>query len=304
MKSADKIGEYFLSRPPETFFGKVKDKKVILDNNGIIYIEFKEKSIGTQYHPILIAEYALANYNKYLVTFRKEYKDTFLKHAGWLVKHQKNMGKCFVWLFNFDWNPIGYKCKSPWVSAMMQGQAVSVMIRAHKLTNDEKYLTIAKKALLAFETPISEGGVLYIDKNGDRWYEEYACQKRGSVLNGFVFSLVGLYELFRYTGDDKAKYLFDKGIDTLKKHLSDFELNLGFFRWTKYDNKYLKYSGIGYHKLHIQQMKILYEFTKNKTFLTYQRKWKYLQEKNIKKCRLISAIYFGIYLKVLELMAF
>ena len=47
-----------------------------------------------------------------------------------------------------------------WYSAMGQGQAMSLLVRAYLHTKDEKYLTSAVNAMKLFEVPSEKGGVL------------------------------------------------------------------------------------------------------------------------------------------------
>ena len=88
---------------------------------------------------------------------------------------------------------------------MAQGHALSVLSRAFHVTGDEEYLNAAVKGLHIFEKvsseekklslqPVSEGGVR-ADLFGSPWFEEYPTQPSTFVLNGFIYSLIGLYDL-------------------------------------------------------------------------------------------------------------
>ena len=82
-----------------------------------------------------------------------------------------------------------------WYGAMCQGQAISVLCRAYHVTKDKKYLVAAEAALGPFQRSVSEGGVqtLFMDKYD--WYEEYPTNPSTFILNGFMYSLIGLYDL-------------------------------------------------------------------------------------------------------------
>lgn len=47
-----------------------------------------------------------------------------------------------------------------WYSAMAQGQAMSLLVRAYLLTHDAKYLKAAVEAMKLFEISSEQGGVL------------------------------------------------------------------------------------------------------------------------------------------------
>ena len=84
-----------------------------------------------------------------------------------------------------------------------------------------------------------------------------------------MFALLGIHEYYELTGDENAKYLFDKGIISLKDHLSDYDAG----GWTYYDalgNPASK----GYHHIHVKQLSQLYNITKDPYFKKYHDKWK------------------------------
>lgn len=265
--------KYFIESIFEKMFPSTNEYNTNINKNGIILIDYVAHNLGKRYNPAAIALYALSQYNMFVDTGKDQYKESFLNHANWLVDNLIDKGKFGVWHYDFRWITPGYVCSPPWISSMAQGLGISVLIRACEMTKNEKYLEIAKKALVSFEVPISEGGVLYIDKKGDVWYEEYACKKGAQVLNGVIFALIGVYEMYECNNDKNAKEIFDKGVQTLKRRLGDFNLNLLFFKWSKYDNKFLIYSGQKYHDTHIKQMKWLYDNTEEKLFYKYQKKW-------------------------------
>ena len=51
----------------------------------------------------------------------------------------------------------------------------------------------------------------------EKFYEEYPTTKGNYTLNGFMFTLVGLYDYYKVTGNELAKELYDDGIETLKE---------------------------------------------------------------------------------------
>ncbi|GFS06154.1 D-glucuronyl C5-epimerase [Elysia marginata] len=83
-----------------------------------------------------------------------------------------------------------------WYSAMGQGQAMSALVRAYNLTGDRKYLVAAERALYLFTLGSEEGGVRARFMGQLDWYEEYPTVPTSSfVLNGFIFSMMGLYDV-------------------------------------------------------------------------------------------------------------
>ena len=66
----------------------------------------------------------------------------FLNNADWLVDNAINKGSFSLLQYNFPL-PI-YNLKAPWFSAMANGQVLQVLIKAHEITLDSKYLTAEK----------------------------------------------------------------------------------------------------------------------------------------------------------------
>lgn len=265
--------QYFIDHPFEDLVPPTDQYTTDTDKNGIILITYPARNLNNVYNPTIIALFALSQYNDFITHSEDQHKKTFLTHAAWLAETLVDKGAYGVWHYNFPWTSPGYRCTPPWVSSMAQGLGISVLLRAHSLTGDPLYMNPAEKAAASFHVPVSQGGVLSIDSHGDPWYEEFACQKSAHVLNGFIFALLGIHELYLYTKDEKMKNLFDKGVNTVKTHLTDFDLNLLFFKWSRYDDHLLFYSGEKYHNIHLKQLAELYNITKEDIFFKYLKKW-------------------------------
>jgi hypothetical protein len=109
---------------------------------------------------------------------------------------------------------------APWISAMAQGQAMSVLVRAYSQTHDRAQLDAAVRALGPFASTVDAGGVTD-DWDGATWYEEYPVADPQHVLNGFEFTLLGLHDLAPYstTADD----LWRRGVAGLAQRVGRFD---------------------------------------------------------------------------------
>ncbi len=291
--------KYFIDDFFNTMFKKSKAYTYKLDEKGVITINYIERKLGEQYNPVAIATYALGEYNKYYDTRSATAKNLFLSHADWLVENAIPKKDFVVWHYNFDWISPGYRCKAPWISAMAQGLAMSVLIRAWTITGDEKYLSTAKLAFNSFKATVEDGGVARKDKKGYLWYDEYVCEKSANVLNGMMFAVISLHEYWEVTKDPEAKELFDEGVRTLEANLKRFRLELGFFRYSRYDDYLLIYSGEKYHKCHLQQLRYLIQVTDNKTFKKYLALWEKADRIKGKRLFLFMKLY-RIYLRIIQ----
>jgi len=288
-KDYKKIGQYYMP-----FLYKAKYKGYF-DKNGVPLLDYRGK-IGKQYNPIAIAQYGLGHYNLYKKEGDKKNLKKAIKQADWLVDNlEKNKKGVFVWMHHFDWE---YRegLKAPWYSALAQGQGISLLIRAYKETNKDKYFKSAKTAFISLNTSIDKGGVQFIDQDNNVWLEEYIVSPPPShVLNGFIWTLWGVYDFYLLTKDSDAKKLFNNCIKTLKQNLKRFDI--GF--WSLYDLSptFLKtIASTFYHKLHIVQLEILYKITNENIFLKFKKKWQ-RYENNIfyKTLALIYKIIFKIF---------
>jgi hypothetical protein len=97
----------------------------------------------------------------------------------------------------------------PWVSGMAEGTAVEALSRAaRRLHREADVLPVAKQALGVFRrrTPT---GVRVPGKRGPH-YALYSFAPSLRVLNGFIQSLVGLYDYAQFSKDPEGTRLFEE----------------------------------------------------------------------------------------------
>jgi len=263
------------------------------DKEGIPLLDYKGK-IGKQYNPIAIAQYGLGHYNLFKRTGEKSHFNIFLKQEDWMVNNLENNSKGFyVWNHHFDWEYRQF-LKAPWYSALAQGQGISLLIRAYKETNENKYLDSSEKAFESFKYEISDGGVKYTDKSGNIWFEEVILDPPTHILNGFFWALWGVHDYYLWTKDRNAKELIDQSVETLKENLHSYDT--GF--WSLYElsgTKLKMLASFFYHSLHIVQLRIMFKLTKEKIFNDYADKWdKYKRKKRNKYIALVYKAMFKL----------
>lgn len=275
---SQKLGEYyFLFR--EKRISKGKDQKLInrFDENGIpinkTYIDVTDQDFV--YFPISIGQMGLSVYHTYLETGSKKDIERFLKFVDWFNENAETSKiNGARWLT--DVSLPQYRNPGPWQSAFAQSRGISILLRGFQLTNNEKFAEIAKQALIPFTKPVSEGGVTSYTKWGP-FYEEYTASVPTLVLNGMIFSMCGIFDFLRvFPEDTLAKKLFDEGILTLKNILPEFDL--GF--WSRYNlcsadwHPQIDPATIGYQRLHITQLELLYRLTKEAVFKDFSQKFR------------------------------
>lgn len=187
----------------------------------------------------------------------------FVSGADWFVKNQDEKGG---WPSNVVFNPRRKKypqaeeIPAGWYGAMCQGQAISVLCRAYHATKDKTYLNAANAALKPFNVDSKDGGVRASFLGVHTWYEEYPTSPPTFILNGFMYALLGLYDLcITDPSNTAAKNLFDKGMESLESMLPFYDSGSATF----YDLRHFtmktspKIARWDYHTTHINQLLLL-----------------------------------------------
>ena len=268
------VNEYFQARELDEYYMPFAAKANYpgqYDQAGIPLLDY-HGAIGLQYNPTAIAQYGLGNYNLFRRTGDQERRRKFLSAADWMVSNlERSSAGVWVWNHYFDFE---YRTplKAPWRSGLAQGQGVSLLVRAHRETQETSYLDAAQRAFGAFQKGLDEGGVAYVDDDGYTWFEEYVVSPPTHVLNGFVWAGWGVYDYFLATGEPAAEGLFDQAVRTLEANLHRYDA--GF--WSLYEQSGTRLKMMAspfYHKLHIVQLEVLYRLSDKEIFREYAARW-------------------------------
>ncbi|MGA0600150.1 D-glucuronyl C5-epimerase family protein [Caulobacter sp. KR2-114] len=175
-----------------------------------------------RYMPSRIAGYALAQWNLH----RRgdgEAAARFLPAAEWFAGQA---GGDFMHDLPIEGMAV------PWPSCLAQGEGVSVLVRAWRLTGEARFLDQARAALPMLQRPVACGGVASTLPDGSFFVEEYPGGRHRHVLNGALFAAVGLDDLVRLS--DSAEPVAESLRDRLLAALAD---NLGLWSsgdWSVY----------------------------------------------------------------------
>ena len=230
-------------------------EKVTKDDPKILvpkYAVYGEEKI---YFPIGIFQYGLAAYDLFLKTGEQRYLEKTLACANWAVENQEPSG---AWLAFADRKQTPY-------SSMAQGEGSSLLLRAEKATGDETYRAAAEKAIAFMLLPLEKGGTAVYE--GDKVFL-YECTNEPIVLNGWIFSYWGLRDYVLASKDSAMQALASKAEKTLAASIADFDTGY----WSRYDLKE-RIASPFYHKLHIAQLRVMYDLTGDVTFEKYSAKW-------------------------------
>lgn len=272
---SSKLGEYYFLFEEESV-ASGKNQRLIkrFDENGIpinkTYVDVEDKEYV--YFPISIGQMGLSVYHTYLKTKSEIDKIRFMKFVDWFADpnnydYSEKLG--VRWLTHVSLPQ--YKNPGPWQSAFSQSRAISILLRGYQLSKDENYLNIAEKGLISFGLAIPDGGVTSFTKFGP-FYEEYTASVPTLVLNGMIFALCGIYDFVRvFPQNELARNLFNNGIQTLENILPEYDLGY----WSKYNLCNAEWypeidpATIGYQRLHINQLEMLYKLIGKNIFKKY-----------------------------------
>lgn len=196
----------------------------------------------------------------------------FVKHqnkttGGWSIPVKRRLGVGFMEL------------PSGWYSAMSQGHAISLLSRAYYATGNRQYLLSAVNGLKLFKVPSYQGGIMSTFLGKYVWYEEYPTSPSSYVLNGFIYSLFGLYDLNAIAPQNysnEAGRLFDNGMISLKKLLTLYDTGSG----STYDLRHFSLSVTpniarwDYHATHVNQLLLLATIDKDQVLIQTAERWK------------------------------
>lgn len=262
---AEELGVYYIDMRPALihYTNNIYDGR--FDDNGVPMINTKS---GLVYSPINIAQYGFMIHADYYENRENEQLEILMSCLNVLEITKTERENYCVWYHN--WTNEKYDLSVPWASAMAQGEVISFYLRMYQLIKDKKLLETAIKAYNFLKIDVSQGGVRRFDEDGNLWFEEYPTKEALLVLNGFIYTIFGLYDLFRVTKLSEIKDTIDCCISTLKNTLNKFDA--GF--WSFYDMQKKELVRYYYQKnVHVPQMEILYILTRNKLFLKYKNKW-------------------------------
>lgn len=157
-----------------------------------------------------------------------------LSEAIALATHRAG-GIAWEYMFHFDGG------SPPWTSGLSQGTALQALSRAYSRTHEAQFLDAAREALGIFRTPPSSGVLVHTTVGSH--YLEYTYAPSERILNGFIQSLVGLYEYTKLTGDPEGQAMFEAGDAEARAETPHYDTGA----WSMYDQHVE--SDLSYHEL-------------------------------------------------------
>jgi hypothetical protein len=170
------------------------------------------------------------------------------------------------WLpYWFDWHVRPAAMDAPWVSAMAQGQALSLFASLYAETGEAEWFEAAERMWETLQVRRDDGGRWWSQRvvDGYLWFDEYPDGSTHMVVNGHVFALYGVYDWWRVTGDEDAAALFDEAATTALRAFGEVrrpgEASVYCVNGCGWSDDY-------YHRVHVGQLENLVVITGDPRF--------------------------------------
>ena len=246
--------------------------RVTFDDKGIPLVQYHD---GLKYVPTTAFHWGLVSFSKWIATGNQSNFDDAMEVAIWAIENQSETGG-WGWFFNhsFHGGVLG-DMYSGWYGGMTQGLGMSFLTRMYAETGNQSFKDAALNATQLLSIPVDGGGVLRT-YNGHPWYEEYPTPDAGSfVLNGYIYTLIGLHDLWAVFNSTEARELYQNGTNSLYAMIGLFDLGCA----SSYDLVHHSVPGTapniareGYHSLHITLLSVMNIF-ENDGFQTIEDRW-------------------------------
>ncbi|WP_246942870.1 D-glucuronyl C5-epimerase family protein [Bacillus pinisoli] len=263
---------------------RVEDWNVDFGEDGIPINNFRW---GKHYYPITIAHYGLQHHALFVLNNEISNKEIFLKVSDWFVKNQTSKGGWPSLFEHMYYKGRTQVMKSPWHSSLAQGLIISLLVRAFHTTGKDIYIKSAMKGFKLYTIPVKKGGTFRKFEDKYWFYEEYPTEPASYVLNGFIFSLFGLYDLSMVTHNKSVKRYYSEGIRTLKRMLPLYDLgNRTAYDLTHYtsDGTFPNVARWGYHATHVHQLMAINSIEKDPKIKEILTRWiGYMDGKSVRE---------------------
>lgn len=241
-------GRVFRPGKLEGYFNDMTHKTVwdgpVDDTYGIPVIKSNSGALIT--FPITAFQKAVGHWDCWLESGRRDtaHSEAFANIVRWALDNQDVNGGWTTWSHLYPDTTFPY-------SAMSQGEGLSVLTRAYTESPTENLKAAIERAESLILTDLESGGVCWRDSAG-LVLEEKPFAEPGSILNGWVYSLFGLYDLAILFPSEERKANLASTVNALATRLERYDTGY----WSSYDLLGNLASPF-YHDVHVAQLEIL-----------------------------------------------
>jgi len=197
-----------------------------------------------RHDPLVVIQGALGIHDRLLRGREPELDAIFRRQLDWLVNDGLVMlpDSVAVWPQYYEFERYGLRDR--WVSALTQGQAISLLVRGTAYTGRREYLDLAEHAVRAFTA--SDLPIVWHGADGAVFFEEYPCTPSAHVLNGALIAWLGLWDYSRARDDVAVRSFCLRTLDSMAATLPRYEIG----DWTRYDVQQMRPTSPHYQEIH------------------------------------------------------
>lgn len=266
LRAALSLGEGYEPTPPGLFVETGAPRGY--------YIDFRAKTTAQgaktpeELLPADLAQLALGWWERHL-SGEAAAADRFLEISALLERSAVVDGDELHWPYPVAVPKLGLR--PPWLSALAQGQAASVLVRAFLHTGDERRAGAARRAIAPL-LPGSSSGLVAATAYGPV-PEEAPSVPPSLILNGWIYALWGLWDVARSLGDAASEEGFAASAECLRRSLDRYD-NGWWSLYSLYPYRLPDLAKPFYHRLHIDQLDVLYRLVGHTELHSAARRWR------------------------------
>lgn len=170
-----------------------------------------------------------------------------------------------------------YPLAAPWYSSLAQGEAASLLVRAAEVLGRPDLRELADRAIASL---LDLGSELVALTPEGPVLQEYPTRPPAHVLNGWITSLWGLFDVARSprssSGDTVAAAAgeaFEAGVATLAARIGRYRTPIGWSRYDLYPHPLANVASPSYHRLHIGHLRTMNELAPHDIFIEVADEW-------------------------------
>jgi hypothetical protein len=180
-----------------------------------------------------------------------------------------------------------YRMPPPWISALTQGQAMSLLVRMASYLGDDSLADRALRAARAFTEPGFP--IVWRGDDGDVFLEEYPCEPPSHVLNGCLFAWLGAWDVVRYTGDAELAAFCRSSLECIEARTPTYELG----DWTRYDVLQQRPTSPVYQEIHAALAEAMFGITQESFWGERAQRWRAAARNPLLRSRVFVSVLAG-----------
>jgi heparosan-N-sulfate-glucuronate 5-epimerase len=271
----DRIGQYYIS------FYENADRPRSHDALGTPMLNYG-RHIGKAYDPLIVGQWGLKNHDLFKRTGSLENRQNFIAASDWICDYLDQD------TFAETKSERGSVFQSLWHAGSAHGQGISLLVRAHSQTGEQRYREAADRAFAGFLASANGGDrPASNDSDGNVSINGSVDLISTRSLSGFIWSAWGIYDYFLANGENLARDLFARSATTLASNLEHYDL--GF--WSLYQRSGTLVPWVAscfYHELHINQMRVMFQMTGAEVFANTAERWRKYATSRLNRTRALG----------------